>query len=75
MVWIFQPFMLGGGTSIARLVLPQALGKAPQIWLISPSGLSTPTISICSASQPSLWPSLLAIRRARHFFASNALPP
>src|SRR6266545_3804446 len=30
MVWIFQPFMVAGGTSIARLVLPQALGKAPQ---------------------------------------------
>jgi hypothetical protein len=25
-----QPFMLAGGTNIARLVLPQALGKAPQ---------------------------------------------
>src|SRR5918996_4369543 len=24
MVWIFQPFMVGGGTSMARLVLPQA---------------------------------------------------
>src|ERR1051325_2880081 len=30
-VWIFQPFMLAGGTSRARLVLPQALGNAPQM--------------------------------------------
>ena len=38
---------------MAILVLPQALGKAPQMYVISPSGLSTPTMSICSASQPS----------------------
>ena len=28
-VWIFHPFMDGGGVSIARFVLPHALGNAP----------------------------------------------
>ncbi len=30
---------------------------------------------MCSASQPSLWPCQEAMRKARHFLPSNALPP
>ena len=74
-VWIFQPFIDAGGTSMARFVLPQALGNAPQMYVISPSGLSTPRISMCSASQPSCRPRSLAMRSARHFLPSSALPP
>ena len=74
-VWIFQPFIEAGGVSIARFVLPQALGKAPQTYVISPSGLSIPTISMCSASQPSRRPTSLAIRSAMHFLERSALPP
>ncbi len=37
-------------------VLPQADGKAAQIYLTSPFGFSIPRISICSACQPSLRP-------------------
>ena len=45
-----------GGMSIARLVLPQAEGNAAAMYLTSPSGLSTPRMSICSAIQPSFLP-------------------
>src|ERR1700742_3870780 len=41
------------GTSIARLVLPQADGKAPVTYLTSPAGEVSLRISMCSASQPS----------------------
>src|SRR5215204_7272264 len=41
------------GTSIARLVLPQAEGKAPPTNLTLPSGEVSLRISMCSASQPS----------------------
>ena len=38
---------------MARLVLPQADGKAAVIYLTSPCGFSMPRMSICSAIQPS----------------------
>ena len=64
-----------GGISMARLVLPQALGKAPVMYLTSCPGACTPRISMCSASQPSLLPRKLARRSARHFLPRSALPP
>src|SRR5206468_9964889 len=39
--------------SIARLVLPQAEGKAPVTYLTSPRGLINFRISMCSANHPS----------------------
>src|SRR3954449_10548244 len=63
------------GTIIARLVLPDALGKAPPKYLESPSGEVTLMISICSASQPSSRAMTDAIRSAKHFLPSSALPP
>ena len=72
-VSIFQPSMVG--ISIARLVLPQADGKAPATCLTSPSGDVTLRISMCSASQPSSRAMTEAIRSAKHFFPSSALPP
>src|SRR6476659_79085 len=47
----FQPGMVG--SSIARFVLPQALGKAAATYLTSFCGEVTFMISMCSASQPS----------------------
>ncbi len=58
----FQPGMVG--SSIARLVLPQALGKAAATYLVTPSGLVSFRISMCSAIQPSSRAIALAIRRA-----------
>ena len=52
MVVTFQPFKPSGGISIAKLVLPQALGKAAATWCFLPAGEVTPRISMCSASQP-----------------------
>src|SRR5918997_6357755 len=69
----FQPGRLG--TSIARLVLPEALGKAPVMYLASPSGEVTLMISMCSASQPSSRAITEAMRSAKHFLPSRALPP
>jgi hypothetical protein len=63
------------GISIARLVLPQADGKAPVTYLESPSGEVSLRISMCSASQPSSRAITLAIRSAKHFLPSSALPP
>ena len=63
------------GTSIARLVLPQALGNAPAMYLTWPSGLVSLRISMCSASQPSSRAITDAIRSAKHFLPSSALPP
>ena len=79
----FQPPSAGGGISIAKLVLPQALGKAAATWCFLPSGEVTPRISMCSASQPGLPDALSAaarpiteaMRRAKHFLPSRALPP
>src|ERR1700761_8460834 len=63
------------GTSIARLVLPQAEGKAPVTYLTLPSGEVSLRISMCSASQPSSRAITEAIRSAKHFLPSSALPP
>ena len=63
------------GIIIARLVLPQALGKAPAMYLTSPSGEVSLRISMCSAIQPSSRAMTEAIRRAKHFLPSSALPP
>ena len=63
------------GTSIARLVLPQAEGKAPVTYLTLPSGEVSLRISMCSASQPSSRAIAEAIRSAKHFLPSRALPP
>ncbi len=58
----FQPGMVG--SSMARLVLPQALGKAAAMYFTTPVGLVSLRISMCSASQPSSRAITLAIRRA-----------
>ena len=63
------------GTSIARLVLPQALGNAPVTYLTLPSGDVSLRISMCSAIQPSSRALTEAMRSARHFLPSSALPP
>ena len=72
-VWTFQPSSVG--ISIARLVLPQALGNAAATYLTSPSGEVSSRISMCSASQPSSRAITEAIRSAKHFLPSSALPP
>jgi hypothetical protein len=69
----FQPS--SDGMSIARLVLPQALGKAPVTYLTSPSGEVSLRISMCSASQPSSRAMTEAMRSAKHFLPSRAFPP
>src|SRR6516225_6684589 len=38
----FQPSKPAGGISMAKLVLPQALGKAAATWCFLPAGLVTP---------------------------------
>ena len=58
----FQPGMVGA--SMARLVLPQALGNAAATYLVTPSGRVSLRISMCSASQPSSRAITLAMRRA-----------
>ena len=63
------------GIIIERLVLPQADGKAPVTYLTSPSGEVSLRISMCSASQPSSRAIAEAIRSAKHFLPSSALPP
>ncbi len=75
MVVTFQPSKALGGTSMEKLVLPQALGKAAATWYFLPSGFCTPRISMCSASQPWSRPMVEAMRSARHFLPSRALPP
>ncbi len=74
-VVIFQPSYRLGGIIMAKLVLPQALGKAAATYVFSFSGDSTPRISMCSASQP--WSCAMheAIRKAKHFLPRSALPP
>jgi len=73
MVATVQPERLG--TSMARLVLPHAEGKAPAMKLTSPAGEVSFRISMCSASQPSSRATAEAIRSDRHFLPSKALPP
>ena len=58
----FQPSMVGA--SMARLVLPQALGKAAATYFVTPSGLVSFRISMCSASQPLSRAITLAMRSA-----------
>ena len=69
----FQPGIVG--ISIARFVLPHALGNAPVTYLTSPLGLVSFRISMCSASQPSSRAITVAMRRAKHFFPRRAFPP
>ncbi len=73
MVSTFQPGIVG--RSIARFVLPQADGNAAATWYDLPSGEVILMSSMCSASQPSSRAMTLAMRSAKHFFASSALPP
>ena len=75
MVVTFQPSNAAGGISMEKLVLPQALGKAAAKWYFLPAGEVTPRINMCSASQPWSRPIVEAIRRAKHFLPSRALPP
>ena len=83
MVVTFQPSKPAGGISMAKLVLPQALGKAAATWYFLPWGLVTPKMSMCSANQPGLpagpsaaaRPMLEAMRSAKHFLPNKALPP
>src|SRR5665647_567624 len=63
------------GINMARLVLPQALGKAAAMYFFTPLGLVIPMISMCSASHPSSFAMAEAIRSAKHFFPNRALPP
>ena len=51
MVSTVQPGIVG--SSMARLVLPQADGKAAATYLASPCGGVSLRTSMCSASQPS----------------------
>ena len=60
---------------MARLVLPQALGKAAATYFGSPVGGVSLRMSMCSAIQPSSRAMTLAMRRAKHFLPSSALPP
>ena len=71
----FHPSKAGGGISIAKLVFPQADGNAAATWYFLPAGVVTPRISMCSASQPWSRPIVEAMRSARHFLPSSALPP
>ena len=73
MVSTFQPGRVG--IIMAMFVLPHAEGNAAATYTVSPSGGVTPTISMCSASQPSSRAMVEAIRRAKHFLPSSALPP
>ena len=61
--------------SMAMLVLPQADGKAAATYFFSPSGEVRPRMSMCSAIQPSSRAMVEAMRRAKHFLPSRALPP
>src|SRR5271165_641411 len=74
-VHTFQPSNPFGGISIAKFVFPHALGNAAATYVFSPSGLSTPTISMCSAIQPSSLAMADAMRNAKHFLPNSALPP
>ncbi len=69
----FQPGMVG--TSMARLVLPHADGNAAATYFVTPFGDVSFRISMCSASQPSSRAITDAMRRAKHFLPSSALPP
>src|SRR5579871_318020 len=74
-VHTFHPAKAFGGINMEKLVLPQALGNAPAMYVFSPCGFSTPRINMCSAIQPSSRAILEAMRKAKHFFPSSAFPP
>ncbi len=74
-VHTFQPSKPSGGIIIAKFVFPHALGNAAATYVFSPCGFSTPRMSMCSAIQPSSRAMFEAIRNAKHFFPSSALPP
>jgi hypothetical protein len=79
----FQPPSAGGGISIAKLVLPQALGKAAGDVVLPALGrgdaedqhvLGEPArvaVPLSAAERPITE----AMRRAKHFLPSRALPP
>jgi hypothetical protein len=69
----FQPGSVG--ISMARLVLPDADGKAAAMYFATPSGEVSLRISMCSASQPPSRAMTEAMRSAKHFLPSRALPP
>ncbi len=69
----FQPGTVG--SSMARLVFPQADGNAAVRYFTSPSGAVSLRMSMCSAIQPSSRAIAEAIRSAKHFLPSSALPP
>ena len=73
MVSTVQPGMLG--SSMAKFVLPHALGNAAATWNTRPRGLVTLSSSMCSASQPSSRAIAEAMRSANDFLARIALPP
>src|SRR6185369_12979293 len=73
MVSAFQPGIVG--CSMARFVLPHALGKAAATYFDFPSGFVSFKISMCSASQPSSRAITDAMRKAKHFLPRRALPP
>src|SRR3954447_6320444 len=72
-VWAVHPGIVG--MSIARFVLPHAEGNAAAMYFDSPAGLVSLRISMCSANQPSSRAMTDAIRSAKHFLPSKALPP
>ena len=77
MMVVFHPALayFSGGTSMERLVLPQADGNAPVRYVFSPVGDSSPRMSMCSAIHECSRAMLDAMRSARHFLPSSALPP
>src|SRR5579864_4912232 len=74
-VQTFHPLNAFGGIIIEKLVFPHALGNAAATYVFSPAGSSTPRISICSAIHPSSRAILEAMRNAKHFLPTSALPP
>ena len=73
MVSTLHPGMVG--CSMARFVLPHAEGNAAATNALFPFGSVSLRISMCSASQPSSRAMTEAMRSAKHFLPSSALPP
>jgi hypothetical protein len=72
-VSIFQP---GSADFMsAMFVLPHCDGNAAAMYTFWPCGLVMPRMSMCSASQPSSRAITDAMRSAKHFLPSSALPP
>ena len=55
--------------------MPHADGNAPVTYFVTPSGEVSFRISMCSAIQPSSRAITDAMRSAKHFLPSSALPP